>query len=209
MGLATHGRRGALLAVCVLALCGVSQAALIVNVDSGGAIADEDTTNFTFTINQSGTIQEVELRLAIAHPYDPDLTILLKSPANTTVTVFDQVIPKGSVYANFQDTYFDDDGDHRLTDTDTPPYAGIFQLNGTDNLSAFVGEDIQGTWTLIITDNEAEDEGYLFRSGDTEPESWNGMIGTQLILTIPEPVTAGLLLLGGVLLMLRRRRRAA
>jgi hypothetical protein len=169
-----------------------STASVIVDVDLGGAITDANggpmTTDFTFTILESAMIEDLNVRLAIAHTYVEDLTITLSSPGDvTTVSLFDEFYSGGGV--NFQDTVLDDNptlsfiGDFP---TSSPPYAGAYRPGYGEawaDLSDFNGLDMQGTWTLSITDNYGGDSGTVYQAGDAG--AWSGIIGTQLILEVP------------------------
>jgi len=185
------GRKALLIAGCILAACSLSSAAIIVDVDSGGAITDANgganTTDFTFTISQSGTILDMNVRLAIEHSFVEDLTITLTSPGGspTVVTLFETY--SGTPDANFQDTLLDDNNTLSFIGTQNPPYAGSYRpgVDGdSDDLSDFNGLSMTGIWTLSVTDNANGDSGTLYKAGDT-PEPWTSMIGTQLILEIP------------------------
>lgn len=212
-GTSFFGRKALLIAGCILAASSLSPASVIVDVDAGGDIADAggtQPTDFTFTISQSGTIQDLNVRLAIKHSFDEDLTITLSSPGDAvTVTLFDTYA--GSPEADFQDTLLDDNNTLSFIGTQNPPYAGTYRPgvnDASDDLSEFNGLSMTGTWTLSITDHVSEDSGHLYRSGDT-PAPWTSMIGTQLILEIPEPMAASVLAIGGMMIWVRRRRRLA
>jgi len=206
-GSLSRSRWALLLAGCILAVCTAAGAAIIVDVDQGRDIPDDDSQDFYFVVTETGTILDVDVRLAIAHPYVADLTATLKSPADTSVTLFSEV---EAYNADYRDTYFDDEAATVLDEFDPSPRSGSFQLTAGASLGDFDGEGIQGTWTLTITDGWAEDTGHLYRNGDSHP--WGegySLIGTRLYLTIPEPLTLGVVALGGAaLLAVRRRRRA-
>jgi subtilisin-like proprotein convertase family protein len=209
----SFGRKALLIAGCILAASSLSFASVIIDVDSGGAIADANggaaTTDFTFTISQSGTIQDLNVRLAIGHTYVEDLTITLSSPGDTkTVTLFD--IYAGDPVENFQDTILDDTNTFSFIGTQDPPYAGTYRPGfneASDDLSEFNGLSMTGTWTLSVTDNVDGDSGTVYKAGETAP--WGTALGTQLILEIPEPMAAGVLAIGGIAILARRRRRLA
>lgn len=97
--------------------------------------------------------------------------------------------------------------------------------NNDDTLDRFNGIDPNGIWTLRILDGVDGDDGFVLRAGDnprvvddqmqvtTAGDTWSTpgtlAIGTQLIITVPEPQTLGLVTLGlaGVLLLASRSRR--
>lgn len=110
----------------------------------------------------------------LEHSWVGDLTVRLKSPKGTTVTLFQrpgfESVPGtlGSSGANFCQTVLDDDpdlpvitgivGSGSIQDVFSsglppqgPPYTGTFlSLNA---LAAFNGEVADGTWTLNVSDN--------------------------------------------------------
>jgi subtilisin-like proprotein convertase family protein len=215
MGTSLFGRKALLIASCILAAGSLSPASIIYDVDAGGDIEDANggakTTDFTFTISQSGTIQDLNVRLAIGHSFVEDLTITLSSPGDAvTVTLFDTYA--GNPDADFQDTLLDDTNTFSFLGTQNPPYAGTYRPGvneASDDLSEFNGLSMTGTWTLSITDHAAGDDGHLYKAGDGTPSGWSSLTGTQLILEIPEPLAAGVLALGGMVILVRRRRRLA
>lgn len=212
--LLSRGRRVLIAAGVLLAACTLAGAAIIVDIDQGGGIADEDTTSFEFYVTETGTLGapdlDLNVRVAISHTWDSDLTATLTSPADTTVTLFSGVGDSGD---DFEDTLFDDESSNGRLGSDPghlPPFgsdAGYGLNHATDTLGLFDSQGIQGTWTLSITDDSGGDTGYLYRNGDTPPEDWAELIGTRLIFTIPEPLTMGVLAAGGAVLLAVRRRR--
>lgn len=125
------------------------------STDVGQAI-DDDNLPFggtqivtsTLDIGSSGFISDVNvLNIDISHTWVEDLTLELTSPEGTTVTLWDLGC------GDFDDMFmsFDDQG---LTNGSypCPPTDGLaYQPDGL--LAAFNGENMQGTWTLSVTDN--------------------------------------------------------
>ncbi len=115
------------------------------------------TVTSTLTISDAGTIDDVNvLNLDISHTWINDLIIKLKSPAGTEITLIDQI-------CNSEDdilTNFDDESTNAYSSLPCPPTNnGTYQPNQA--LSAFDGEDLNGTWTLTIQDVFNQDGGTL------------------------------------------------
>ena len=209
--------RGGLVVVSLVIVglsAGLSDAGVQVEVpvDLGGAIADVSTSNFTFTMTQSGPVEDVNLQLAMEHTYITDLTVTLISPSDqgnpsVSVELFRYLAPNNED-AEFRDAVFDDDsvpfqqGRIGAPGNLEPPYQYVYQPQ-IEDLSAFDGIEAKGTWTLVITDDEAGDTGQLYAPGQSAP--WGTTVGTKLILTIPEPAGVSLLVAGACALLRRRR----
>jgi subtilisin-like proprotein convertase family protein len=141
-------------------------------------ITDATTLGGSVTKNQldfpdSGTIDDLDVTISINHTYDADLHVALVSPSGTIVRLFANV---GSYGQNFTNTTFDDSAavDIGNTSPANAPFTGTFrpqQANnhdipgdptvGANTLSAFNGEDAQGTWTLLVLDDASGDTGVL------------------------------------------------
>src|SRR5262249_47345735 len=122
-------------------------AASVLGFDTTGrAIADAGTTDFPLTIARSLSLDDVNVRVDLTHPYDGDLTIQLVSPNNTVVTLFDGPGGDGD---NLWNTWFDD-GSGVGIDAAAAPFRGVFRPTGS--LADFVGQDAMGTWILRVND---------------------------------------------------------
>ncbi len=109
----------------------------------------------TLNIPDAGTILDVNLvDLVIDHTYINDIHIDLTSPANTTVRVMDQSCGA----QNNLDMNLDDQA--APGDWPCPPTGGG-TYQPSNPLSAFNGENFNGTWTLEVKDNAAQDGGSL------------------------------------------------
>jgi hypothetical protein len=79
------------------------------------------------------------------------VTIKLKSPSGTVVTLIDKI---GDYGRNFCKTYLDDDATNRPSIQNMKqgyaPFPGVFRP--ANPLSAFDGEDPNGTWVLSVVD---------------------------------------------------------
>src|SRR5688572_15950882 len=87
------------------------------NVDNGGAITDNNTTTFFFTVNDSIAIGDLDLRLALKHEELSNLTVSLESPSGIRRLVFQDT--GGANPGRFQDAIFDDGATLQLSDVPT------------------------------------------------------------------------------------------
>ncbi len=147
----------------------------------------------------SFTIHDLDVRISLTHEALFDLQILLQSPAGTNVLLNPAgnlaFIVRGedgglTAYGGSVDWFFDDEAEVLIEEA-TEPFVGAFRP--VWNLSLFDNEDACGTWRLRIEDWWHADTGNL--------DSF------ELIITVPEPATAILLLLGiGLITLLNPRR---
>jgi len=150
---------------------GIEDAEIDFDPISGGGVT-LGTTQSSITIDdQSGSVGGVTVDLNLTHTFVGDLTITL-SNGTTDVILIDQTIDDqndldpGSCSANNIDTRLDDAslnsaeaGCLGLGDLDEAfPLTDYIPLN---SLSAFTGDNVNGTWVLTITDNAPGDDGVL------------------------------------------------
>jgi uncharacterized repeat protein (TIGR01451 family) len=130
----------------------------------------------TFTVAPSYIVSDVNLGVFLTHTYRSDLRISLRSPLGTTVNIMGNIAGAGD---NLNDL-FDDEAatsitahDGAVTDTTAAPppyshsYAPGFSANPSGyatTLSAFDGQNAQGTWTMVICDSVAQDVGDFARA---------------------------------------------
>ena len=176
------------LCLCLIALWPASSAsAQTVNTYSNSstiAIPDNAcpaTVNRTFSVGTSYAVGDVDIGILLDHTYRRDLEITLTSPTGTTVTLMDYV--GGS--ANNLNVRFDDEatGGSITSHTGTDPLTPVYNSTKTpqSSLSAFDGENAQGTWTLKICDQQGIDTG-SFRRADlylTQPPPFADLSLTQ------------------------------
>lgn len=125
------------------------------NVPVAISASGTPTINSTLTIPFNGTISDIDvIGLKGTHAYISDLTFSLKSPANTTITLFDQVCGNED---NFDLNL--DDASSNATLPCPPIGGGTYQPSQL--LSGFNGQQANGTWTLTIKDNYNQDGGSL------------------------------------------------
>ena len=124
------------------------------------AITDNGTTDFDLNVSGfTGNIADLNVGLDITHTYDSDLVVSLISPEGTSIILFNRVGQSGD---NFTGTKFDDDDDTALNIAEGfPPFTDTFKPEG--DLTAFNGENANGTWKLRIVDSEQDDVGTLNR----------------------------------------------
>ncbi|MEQ1606339.1 MAG: proprotein convertase P-domain-containing protein [Pyrinomonadaceae bacterium] len=126
-----------------------------------GTIAD---LNFRFDSDAAGTCNATVGNTAAAmdHTFIGDLVYKLTSPAGTTVTIMNQ---RGGTRENICTTTLDDDGGFPSLSTVTGVTGQFLSGNfAPDNpLSAFDGQNPNGTWTLNVSDVAAIDTGSMRR----------------------------------------------
>lgn len=114
----------------------------------------------TVEVTQSGIIgagAEVDFAaLDITHTFDGDMDISLVSPANTSILLSDN---RGGSENNFTGTVFEDGG--ASIALGSAPFTGTFEPDGGTFASAFAGEQVMGTWSLIVDDVFGGDNGTL------------------------------------------------
>lgn len=106
-------------------------------------------SQITVAIGSPDVIVDLNVSVNITHTFIGDLTITLQSPAGTSITLFSGCGGQSDINA-----IFDDNGGY-LT---CPPAGNVLPAEA---LSAFVGESVDGAWTLTVTDNSAGDDGVL------------------------------------------------
>ena len=102
-----------------------------------------------------GTVIDINVQLYIRHSWNDDLDVFLMSPAGTRVELMTDI---GESRDDFWGTIFDDEAEEYITDNFLS-YGLTFQPEGT--LADFDGEDPNGTWSLVIKDDERWDTGTL------------------------------------------------
>ena len=139
------------------------------------------TITSTVTVAGAGAnIGDVDLTTNITHAFPTDIDMRLTSPAGTISTMTTD--NGGSATNAFNGTVWDDRGD---LGNDGPITDRSFAANVVETpvvpeeaMSAFAGEDPNGTWTLTITDDFAPDGGTL--------ESWS-LSGNTICTPAPPP----------------------
>jgi subtilisin-like proprotein convertase family protein/outer membrane protein OmpA-like peptidoglycan-associated protein len=121
-------------------------------------------------VDAGAHLTDVDLFTDLDHSFAADLDVTLQSPAGTVVTI---TTDNGAGNDNvFKGTTFDDqaDPDGQVPHAANPglvtdhPYANLVAatpLVPEESLAAFNGEDPNGTWTITISDDLADDGGTL------------------------------------------------
>ena len=113
------------------------------------------TSNLTVSgINAS--IKDLNLQVTIQHTRDSDLTVSLRSPTGTLVQLFSGI--GGTTGQNFISTTLDDEALLGIQ-FGVAPFLGAYIPQQA--MSAFDGEDANGTWQLIVTDSTGGNVGNL------------------------------------------------
>lgn len=113
------------------------------------------TVTSTITITDNGTLDDISVvNLAGTHTYMSDLTFRLTSPTGTQVNLFNGICTS---LDNF-DLELDDAA--AAGAIPCPPTTGL-AYQPSSPLSALIGEQINGTWTLTIIDGFDQDGGSL------------------------------------------------
>ncbi|MBA4120835.1 MAG: hypothetical protein C0513_09125, partial [Isosphaera sp.] len=122
-------------------------------IPTGGEILDLD---FRFTRAPSATTCSTSTSsttVGLTHGFVGDLSASLISPAGTSVTLFAR--PGGSSNSgnNFCNTFFSDEASTSISSISSTgnPWSSSYRPDGL--LSAFDGQDAQGTWNLRLTDS--------------------------------------------------------
>jgi subtilisin-like proprotein convertase family protein/photosystem II stability/assembly factor-like uncharacterized protein len=111
-----------------------------------------------FTPNQ--LVGDVKVTLNITHTNVRDLDIRLRSPSGQIISLVPSNIQANdpTKYPNYEFTTFDDSSEFTLSD-DFAPFTGSYRP--AERLSTFFASEINGAWTLIITDTNQGDLGTL------------------------------------------------
>ncbi|HWT03619.1 MAG TPA: proprotein convertase P-domain-containing protein [Pyrinomonadaceae bacterium] len=100
--------------------------------------------------------------VGLNHTWVGDLVVKLRSPQGTVVTLIDRMGGGDNGGVNFCNTTLDDESagaSIQNTTSTQAPFTGSFKPNSP--LSAFDGQNPNGTWTLLVSDQEAVDTGHV------------------------------------------------
>ncbi len=121
----------------------------VIEHDPSLAIPDSGSVSSVHDVTVAGVVEDVNIELTVLHADVGELMIWLEHEG-VTVTLVNQCEGAG---ADFAATAFDDEADTPICDG-IPPYSGLFTPD--EPLSAFDGMDIQGAWTLWVSDTAAD-----------------------------------------------------
>ena len=131
------------------------------------------TSNLVIPPNLGAVITDVNVvGLAGTHTYIQDLTLTLKSPAGTSIVLFEAICGQN---ANFN-LNLDDQAATAIFPC--PPIGGV-TIIPQSALSAFIGENSTGTWTLTVSDPFDGDGGQL--------TGWGLSINTNSVICTVTP----------------------
>ncbi len=118
-------------------------------------IPDQGTVTSSLTVSDSYPIADLNVLLNISHSFDADLDVTLIAPDGTRVALFNDVGGSGD---NFVDTLLDDQAPTDIASA-SAPFTGTFRPQG--QLAVFNGNDVNGVWTLEVTDDSWSNRGKL------------------------------------------------
>ena len=117
----------------------------------------------TIDVPDPVVIDDLNVALNISHTWAGDLVVELTSPAGTTITLVDRVgrpSPSSCGYSNNNIiTTLDDESSGGPVENADPPTGPSYTPEQA--LSAFDGQNAQGTWTLTVSDTVRFDVGTL------------------------------------------------
>ena len=129
----------------------------------GGAIPDSDPSGRVSTITVSGlghVLWDVDVTLDIRHPNATDLDVFLTAPSGRRIDLVTDV--GGGNDDLYAGTTFDDQAGTPVSDATLPASGTAFgPVVPEGALSAFMGEDPNGTWTLTVVDDAGGNTGTL------------------------------------------------
>ncbi len=125
------------------------------SVSPGGAIPDNNATGYTSQIEISGTgamvTSALNIDMDITHTWIGDLRLKLVSPAGTSIFLHDRSgSSNDDIVGNYPNT-----------------------LTPAASLSAFIGEPLDGTWTMVVSDHAGADTGTLNSWGINDVSGYN------------------------------------
>jgi subtilisin-like proprotein convertase family protein len=121
-------------------------------------IPDNNSAGATSPINVAGgpsSIYKVTVKVNITHTYTGDITLSLKSPAGTWVTLSNK---RGGSGDNYYSTVFDSNAVISIS-SGSAPFTGTYRPESL--LTAFNGQNSNGTWELKVVDSASSDTGSI------------------------------------------------
>ena len=147
-----------LLAVIMIAGISVSANAAVYTWSGDIAIPDNDPNNpaiAEITISDSYLIGDLDVMVTIYHTWCADNDIFLESPSGTLVELSTD---NGGSSDNYLEVWFDDEAGETIIGYENI-LPGYYTPEG--DLSDFDGENVFGTWKLIVADDASLDTGTL------------------------------------------------
>lgn len=161
----------------LVSLCAFPQAALaqLQYTNSTDGTVNETATPCSnplvrnFTVSEIYTVADVNIGVLMAHSYRGDLQFYLQSPAGTRVQLINNVgATRNNVNVLFDDAAANPISNHTSNNdtansgTVVPAYQRTFRP--FQALSAFSGQEANGTWRLEVCDSLASDSGTFYQS---------------------------------------------
>ena len=125
-----------------------------VNIVNTGPNTVQSTVNISGVPNES-TLEDINVNFELTHTWLADLRVLLTSPDGTNIILLDQPCDD----LDDVDVIFDDKGLAQSCSSLPPALSGV--IKPQEKLSAFVGETINGNWTLTVEDMFSGDGGSI------------------------------------------------
>ncbi|MBI5060170.1 choice-of-anchor J domain-containing protein [candidate division KSB1 bacterium] len=120
------------------------------------AVLDFDTTSWPISFPLNFTVLDLNVRVNIEHSWIGDLDVWLRAPDGRTVQLYQHNL---NIWGdNIEDVMFDDEATDYIFFT-SPPYSGT--LRPANPLNIFDSAPAEGSWTLLVYDNHAEDIGSI------------------------------------------------
>lgn len=169
----------------------IADAPVSVSQTTPTAIVDVGVASSTLSFaGLTNRICRARVTTNITHTFAADMDITLTSPAGTVVTL---TTDNGAGNDNvFNGTLWDDDAASRATDNVYANLVTATPLVVEEAMSAFLGEDGNGTWTLTVSDDLTGDTGSI--------DNWSVELTTcscsqadlaMALTDTPDPVNAG------------------
>ena len=134
------------------------------------SLAEGQAETFTINVMESGTVNDVNVKISLQHQRLEDLDVFLEAPDGTLVELLTDVGGNGNYLTG---TVLDDGATESIT-VGAAPFTGPYQPEGL--LRDFQGKSLVGTWTLHVTDDTI--------NGDT-----GTLVGTSLAIELAPVVT--------------------
>lgn len=121
------------------------------------AIPDNNVIGASSILNVADnvSISAVHIGVQVTHSFIGDIKMTIKSPAAKIV----QLLTTSTCASQDMNAIFTDAGNNLVCSNSAPGYSG--NLKPTESLTAFVGDNSQGNWTLFIEDQGSSDVGSL------------------------------------------------
>ncbi len=173
------------------------------------AFSNNNPASSNFLVNQTGVMSGLDVSLNISHTWVGDAKFTLTNQGTgTSVVLIDRPghSPTAGGFGCSRDDFLVTLSDEGLAAAENqcsaaPPAAISGVLTPVQPLSAFAGEELSGTWTLLAEDLQAGD---------------NGVINSWCLIPVQAPEPGSIMLLGsGIVFILgeraasRRRRKKA